>query len=118
MWPPDRCPAHHAGVPLGVRRFAAGFAVEELRRDFAVGLSVSGINLEDLLLNVVLRQLGMLPQELPHRLTGKGESVDVSLDVGNIACVSIRFGLRLFSSALGTVDFGLLVRFPEHGGFW
>jgi len=39
-------------------------------------------------------------------------------DVGNIAGVSIRFRLRLFSGALGTGDFGLLVGFPENGVFW
>jgi hypothetical protein len=42
----------------------------------------------------------------------------VTFDIGNIACVSIRFGLRLFSGALGTGDFGLLVGFPEHRVFW
>lgn len=55
----DRSTAHDARVPFGVRCFAARVTVEGLRRNLPIDQSVTGIDLQDLLLNVPSEQVSL-----------------------------------------------------------
>lgn len=109
---------HYTGTAAGVGWTAARMTIGDLSRNLSVHTSVSSVDFEDLCFDVILRELGAIPQQLPHRLAGQRKSIDVSLHARDVIRIAVCFRLSFLSGLLDPRDLGLLVGFPEHVLIW
>ena len=117
MGPFQGCPAHHAKRATGIGGLAAGLAVEELRGHFPISATVAQIDLEDFVFDIFLAEFGIIPEKLPHCLTGEREPTHLLFEIGNVfgkAVHLLGLVLRLIGGPLGTVNTALLVALPDH----
>ena len=81
----------------------------------AVGIAIAKVDFEDLLLQILGGEAGLLTDEFPQALACESELVHLLLDRLKIRREALCLALRSLRIVCGFVDFRLLLSIPNHG---
>jgi hypothetical protein len=81
----------------------------------AVGIAIAKVDFEDLLLQILGGEAGLLTDDFPQALARESEPVHLLLDRLKIRSEALCLTLRSLSIVCGFVDLRLLISIPNHG---
>lgn len=114
MRPLDGRSAHNAIRSLRVCLAPAVAALKDCDTDPAVNLSVTEIDFQNLFLQILVLEIGLLAQQFPHRLTNQRQSFDLSLGIAQIFLNPPGLAIDLLGRIRQTSDIGMLICLPNH----
>ncbi len=110
-----RSAAKNTRVPFRVGFPSARRAIKLLDSNFAIHAAITGIDLEDLAVEILFLKVGALPKKLPHGLAGKRKTINASLKIIDRSGGTVNFRFRTLGKSLCACDSRLLIRIPKHG---